>query len=104
MDGLERLPVQGGLPLVHAVLGAAVPNPMLGAGHDALILQGLGVVQPQLGDALRVAAEALVGSAPLAVPHHRQHRREVPLQAGGEDFPSRGAGDVLHQLGVIGGA
>ncbi len=56
----------------------------------------------ELGDEVRVLAEALVGPPPAHVLRDRHDRPERPADAGGARLQRRGAADLLDEGGVVG--
>ena len=94
--------------LVDAVGGAAVADPVLGAGDDTRRprprLQGVHEPPRAGGDDRRILRVTLVGPPPVGVAGHRQGRREGPVHPAGQHLPRRDPGDAFHQPGVAGGA
>ena len=102
-----------GVALVDAA-GAAVADEVLGGGEHLVggqeAFRAGGPLQTsehafgEGADDGRIFGVALVGAAPAVVAHHRQGRREGPVDAGGRNLRRGRRADPLQQGGVAGGA
>ena len=94
---------------IHAAVGPAIADEVLGGCHCIgrtckVALQsgdeGSGILAHQR----RVRGVALVAAAPAVILHHRQCRREHPVDAGGADLRPDHRADLTDQCCIVCGA
>ena len=106
--GAQLARAQVGLAGIAATLGLRVAREVLGSGeHRGTVAEAVALISAdhrdaELADQVRVFTEGLVDATPARIPGDTQHRRECPVQSGGCDFASGGAGGALNQLGIPG--